>query len=72
MGYRPLKNNAIIQLRPRKISYVEGSRTITLISMKRESMDLEVEIKEGDEIKIVSDFPFAHLPKKVKKEINPL
>jgi hypothetical protein len=35
-------------------------------------MDLEVEIKEGDEIKIVSDFPFAHLPKKVKKEINPL
>jgi hypothetical protein len=72
MGYRPLKNNAVIQLRPRKISYVEGSRTITLISMKRESMDLEVEIKEGDEIKIVSDFPFAHLPKKVKKEINPL
>jgi hypothetical protein len=72
MGYRPLKNNAIIQLRPRKISYVEGNRTITLISMKRESMDLEVEIKEGDEIKMVSDFPFAHLPKKIKKEINPL
>ncbi|MFZ2890175.1 malate dehydrogenase [Sulfuricurvum sp.] len=72
MGYRPLKNNAIIQLRPRKISYTEGDRTITLISMKRASMDLEVEIKEGDEIKIVSDFPFAHLPKKIKKEINPL
>ena len=72
MGYRPLKNNAIIQLRPRKISYTEGDRIITLISMKRASMDLEVEIKEGDEIKIVSDFPFAHLPKKIKKEINPL
>ncbi|MDD2828171.1 MAG: hypothetical protein PHW18_01205 [Sulfuricurvum sp.] len=72
MGYRPLKNNAIIQLRPRKISYTEGDRTITLISMKRASMDLEVEIKEGDETKIVTDFPFAHLPKKIKKEINPL
>jgi hypothetical protein len=72
MGYRPHKRNAIIQLRPRNISYEEGGRTITLISMKRESMDLEVEIKEGDEIKIVSDFPFAHLPKKIKKEINPL
>lgn len=72
MGYRPLKNNAIIQLRPRKISYTEGDRTITLISMKRESMDLEVEIKEGDETKILTDFPFAHLPKKIKKEINPL
>lgn len=72
MGYRPLKNNAIIQLRPRKISYTEGDRTITLISMKRASMDLEVEVKEGDEVKIISDFPFAHLPKKIKKEINPL
>jgi len=72
MGYRPLKNNAIIQLRPRKISYTEGDRTITLISMKRDSMDLEVEIKERDETKIVTDFRFAHLPKKIKKEINPL
>ena len=72
MGYRPLKRNAIIQLAPRKISYEEGGRTITLISMKRESMDLEVEIKEGNEVKIISDFPFAHLPKKIKKEINPL
>ena len=72
MGYRPLKRNALIQLRPRNISYEEGGRTITLISMKRESMDLEVEVKEGDETKIISDFPFAHLPKKIKKEINPL
>lgn len=72
MGYRPHKRNAIIQLRPRNISYEEGGRTITLISMKRESMDLEVEVKEGNEIKIISDFPFAHLPKKIKKEINPL
>ncbi|MDD3596401.1 MAG: hypothetical protein AB7U44_04710 [Sulfuricurvum sp.] len=72
MGYRPHKRNAIIQLAPRKISYEEGGRTITLISMKRESMDLEVEIKEGGETKIISDFPFAHLPKKIKKEINPL
>lgn len=72
MGYRPHKRNAIIQLSPHKISYEEGGRTITLISMKRESMDLEVEIKEGNEVKIVSDFPFAHLPKKIKKEINPL
>lgn len=72
MGYRPSKRNALIQLRPRNISYEENGRHITLISMKRESMELEVEIKEGNELKIVSDFPFAHLPKKIKKEINPL
>lgn len=72
MGYRPNKRNAVVQLRPRNLSYVEGGRTITLLSMKRDTMELEVEIKENGEIKIITDFPFAHLPKKIKKEINPL
>lgn len=72
MGYKPRKRNATIQLRPRNISYEEGERHITLLSMNRDNMDLEVEIKEGNEIKIVSDFPFAHLPKKIKQQINPL
>lgn len=72
MGYRPHKRNALIQLRPRNISYEERGCTITLLSMNRENMDLEVEIKEGGESRILTDFPFAHLPKKIKKEINPL
>lgn len=72
MGYRPRKRNAIVQLRPRNISYEEGERTITLLSMNRDNMDLEVEIQEGGEIRLLSDFPFAHLPKKIKKELNPL
>lgn len=72
MGYRPNKRNALIQLRPRNISYEEGGRIITLLSMKRESMELEVQIQEGNQTKIMTDFPFAHLPKKIKKEINPL
>lgn len=72
MGYRPRKRNALIQLRPRNISYEERGCTITLLSMNRENMDLEVEIKEGGESRILTDFPFAHLPKKIKKEINPL
>ncbi|MBD3806634.1 hypothetical protein [Sulfuricurvum sp.] len=72
MGYKPRKRNTVIQLRPRNISYEEGGRTITLLSMNRENMDLEVEIKEGGESKILTNFPFAHLPKKIKKEINPL
>lgn len=72
MGYKPRKRNATIQLRPRMISYEEGDRHITLLSMNRDTMDLEVEIKEGNEVKTVSDFPFAHLPKKIKQQINPL
>jgi hypothetical protein len=35
-------------------------------------MLLEVHIKDGAETKIVTDFPFAHLPKKIKQELNPL
>lgn len=72
MGYKPRKRNTVIQLRPRNISYEEGNRHITLLSMNRDSMDLEVEIKEGNEVKLISDFPFAHLPKKIKQQINPL
>lgn len=72
MGYKPSKRNATIQLRPRKISYEEGDRHITLLSMNRDNMDLEVEIKEGNEVRVITDFPFAHLPKKIKQQINPL
>jgi hypothetical protein len=61
-----------VQLRARNISYEEGERHITLLSMNRDTMEIEVEIKEGEETKTVTDFPFAHLPKKIKKEINPL
>ncbi|MFZ5374281.1 MAG: hypothetical protein ACOZBX_01880 [Campylobacterota bacterium] len=72
MGFKPRRRNPIVQLRPRQISYEEGGRHITLLSLNRDTMEIEVEIKEGNETKIVSDFPFAHLPKKIKKEINPL
>ncbi len=72
MGFKPRHRSNIVQLRPRNIAYEEGGRHITLLSMNRDSMDVEVEIKEGGETRIVSDFPFAHLPKRIKKEINPL
>lgn len=72
MGFKPRRRNPIVQLRPRQISYEEGGRHITLLSMNRDTMEIEVSIAEGGETRIVSDFPFAHLPKKIKKEINPL
>ncbi len=72
MGFKPRRRNPIIQLKARQISYEEGGRHITLISMNRDTMEIEVEVKEGSETTIVPDFPFAHLPKKIKKEINPL
>jgi len=72
MGFKPRKRSPLVQLRPRHISYEEGDRKITLLSMNRDTMELEVSIEEGQDVRIISDFPFAHLPKKIKKEINPL
>lgn len=71
MGFKPRKSPQV-RLSTRNISYEEGGKIITLLSMNRETMDMEVSVQEGNEIKIVTDFPFAHLPKKIKKEINPL
>ncbi|MGA9045996.1 malate dehydrogenase [Sulfuricurvum sp.] len=71
MGYRPRKS-PFSHLKARNLSYTENDQTFTLISFNRESMLLEVHINDGRETKIVTDFPFAHLPKKIKQELNPL
>jgi hypothetical protein len=71
MGYKP-KRSPFTRLSGRNISYKEEDRTITLISLDRETMTLEVTIKEGSTVKTEPKFPFAHLPKKIKQEIHPL
>ncbi|AFV96490.1 MULTISPECIES: hypothetical protein [unclassified Sulfuricurvum] len=71
MGYRPRKS-PFSHLKARNLVYSENDQTFTLISFNRETMLLEVHIKDGDVTKIVTDFPFAHLPKKIKQELNPL
>lgn len=71
MGYRPRKS-PFSHLKARNLSFTENDQTFTLISFNRESMLLEVHINDGRETKIVTDFPFAHLPKKIKQELNPL
>ncbi|MFA5216962.1 hypothetical protein [Sulfuricurvum sp.] len=71
MGYRP-KKSPFSHLKARNLSYKEDDQTFTLISFNRDSMLLEVHINDGKETKIVTDFPFAHLPKKIKQELNPL
>jgi len=71
MGYRP-KKSPFSHLKARNLVYTEDDQTYTLISFNRDTMLLEVHIKDGDVTKIVTDFPFAHLPKKIKQELNPL
>lgn len=71
MGYRP-KKSPFSHLKARNLVYSEDDHTYTLISFNRDTMLLEVHINDGKEMKIVTDFPFAHLPKKIKQELNPL
>lgn len=71
MGYRP-KHTAFTHLVARRISYIEGDKLINLVSYNRDTNALEVTITENGEVKTVTDFPFAHLPKKVKQQLNPL
>lgn len=71
MGYRPRKS-PFTHLKARNLIYSENDQTYTLISFNRDTMLLEVHITDGNEKKIITDFPFAHLPKKIKQELNPL
>jgi len=71
MGYRPRKS-PFTHLKARNLVYTENDQTYTLISFNRDTMLLEVHIKDKAETKVVTDFPFAHLPKKIKQELNPL
>ena len=71
MGFRP-KHTAFTHLVARRISYMEGDKLINLVSFNRDTNALEVTITEDGVIRTETDFPFAHLPKKVKQQLNPL
>lgn len=71
MGYRP-KHTAFTHLVARRISYMEGDKLINLVSYNRDTNSLEVTITENGEVRTDTAFPFAHLPKKVKQQLNPL
>lgn len=71
MGYRP-KKRAFMNLQGRRISYQEDDKLYTLVSFDRSEMTLEVIIKEKGQERTDPKYPFAHLPKKIKQELNPL
>lgn len=71
MGYRP-KRTPFTYLKSRHISYEENGSVYSLISLNRDTMTLEVHITTGKEERIDENFPFAHLPKRIKQELNPL
>ncbi|HEX5710286.1 MAG TPA: hypothetical protein VFX68_03005 [Sulfuricurvum sp.] len=61
-----------MNLQGRRLSYIEDDKIYTLVSFDRSEMTLEIIIKDGDEERVDPKYPFAHLPKKMKQELNPL
>ncbi|MDF1882150.1 hypothetical protein JHD50_13535 [Sulfurimonas sp. MAG313] len=62
----------VINLSEQNISFEENERHIKLISFNPNTMDLDVSISEvGEKNKKVIKFPFAHLPKDLKKLVKP-
>ena len=66
------KKKKVINLSDRNICYVEKERHIKIISMNPNTMDVEVSITVEGEKKKIMMLPLAHLPKEIKKLVNPL
>ena len=62
----------VINLSEQNITFVEKERHFKIISFNPNTMDLDVSItEEGESKKKLMKFPFAHLPKELKKLIKP-
>jgi hypothetical protein len=67
------KRKAVIDLSAKGVSFPLDDREAKLVSFNQNSMTLVIDIYENG-VKTGSDrdFPFAHLPKSVKKLLKPL
>ncbi len=66
------KKKKVINLSEQNIVYTEEERTIKIITFNPNTMEVDVSITVQDEKKRVMKFPFAHLPKEVKKLVRPI
>ncbi|MDH5464952.1 MAG: hypothetical protein OEW60_04935 [Thiovulaceae bacterium] len=62
----------VIDLHAQKLSFTQKDQTYTLISFNTSSMTLRCILEDAQKQKKEIDFPFAHLPKELKKMIKPL
>ena len=66
------KKRAVIDLSDRALSFELDGATARLISFNPNTMTLQVNFyAQGGQVRSESSFPFAHLPKSLKKSIKP-
>lgn len=66
------KTKKIVDLKPYNFSYDENGLTYRLLTLKRDKMNIEMAVFQGEKF-LKNDFkPFAQIPKSLKSKINPL
>jgi len=63
---------SIIDLTKMNLSFEDRNQTIKLLNFKLSNMSIEIAIYEKEKFIKNSTMVFAHLPKKLKGQLNPL
>lgn len=67
------RKKPVIDLSDRDLGFTLDRFAVKLISFNPNTMTLHVNFHDGDnKIRTDNSFPFAHLPKSLKRELKPL
>ena len=64
------KKLALVDLRKMNLSFEDKNQTIKLINFKTQSLSLDTQIYEKDKFIANRTMVYAHLPKKLKSQLN--
>ena len=64
------KKHSIIDLEKMNLSYEEKGQIIKLINFKTQTLSLDTEIFENETFLAKRNMVYAHLPKKLKAQLN--
>jgi len=64
------KKAVLVDLKKRNLSFEEKGQTIKLINFKTQTLTLDTEIFENQDFIAKRTMVYAHLPKKLKAQLN--
>lgn len=65
------KKKQNIDLKNLNITYNQNNSFYELLFFKPSTMTLHLRVTENSQAKEIINFPFAHLPKEIKKRVKP-
>ncbi|WP_108060623.1 malate dehydrogenase [Poseidonibacter lekithochrous] len=64
------KKQSLVDLKKLNLSFEEKNQIIKLINLKTKTLTLDTEIYENDQFIAKREMVYAHLPKKLKAQLN--